>query len=165
MQSRAPVDLESLAKQLDALARDVAYLAERQRERDALLDEMSPDTRAAFARELARVGRRILVSYTLEDVRAFGDGITSILDTLRDLTQPTVLTIIDEASRTLQHADAVKPVGVVGVVRAAGEADVQKGLAVLLDVLRHVGRAAKAVASFRAADSPSSRDVNGSMLG
>lgn len=165
MQSQqAPADLDALTKRLDALARDVEWLVERQRRQDELFDEITPSARRAFARELARIGGRIVASYSLEDVRALGDGITTILDTLRDLTQPTVLTIIDEASRTLQRADGVEPLGVRGMLHAARSEDVQKGFAVVIDVLRHVGRAARAVANFRAADSPSSRGPSRTML-
>lgn len=85
---------------------------------------------------------RVVTAYDADELRRFGDSIVAILDTVRALTQPEVLAIASEASAALQHADDTKPVGLGGMMRASRDEDVQRGMAVLLDVLRHVGRAA-----------------------
>lgn len=86
---------------------------------------------------------RVVGAYDADELRRFGDSIVAILDTVRALTQPEILAIAGEASAALSHADDAKPVGLGGMVRASREEDVQRGMAVLLDVLRHVGRAAE----------------------
>jgi dissimilatory sulfite reductase related protein len=47
-------------------------------------------------------------------------------------------------AEALQQAQAAKPIGLMGVARAARDPEVQKGLAVVIELLRHVGRAANA---------------------
>lgn len=171
----ARFDEATVQARLDALTRDVAYLVERQRKQEELFAEMTPilrevmasatgkldalekDGSIEFVQELGNVARQVMRSYTPDDVRAFGDAVTSILDTVRDWTQPSVLAIADQASRALQRADEVEPLGIVGMVRATKSDDVQKGMAVMLDVVAHLGRAAAAVAKVRATDAPAER--------
>ena len=52
-----------------------------------------------------------------------------------------LLAIANEATAALSRADALPPLGMAGMLRASREADVQKGIAVVLELLRHVGRA------------------------
>jgi TusE/DsrC/DsvC family sulfur relay protein len=163
----ANVASEPVGRRLDALAEQLAWLVERQHRQEELFAEMTPIVREViatattrldemekrgwfgFGRELARVGERILDHYTAEDVRALGDAVVTILDTVRALTRPEVLAIIGEASQGLRHADEVEPLGLVGMVRASRHDEVQKGMAVLMDLLRHVGRAASVTSTER----------------
>lgn len=149
---------------LDALQADLSYLVERQRKRDELFAEMTPilkevmgdaQTRLdkldrggyfAFLRELVQVAERIVQGFNPEDVRQLGDAIVGILQTVRAMTQPEVLAVVGEASAVLQSADQVEPLGILGMVRATRNDDVQKGMAVMMDLMRHVGRAAQLVA-------------------
>jgi uncharacterized protein YjgD (DUF1641 family) len=67
-----------------------------------------------------------------------------ILETVRALTQPEVL----RRSPTRRPAcsatpTTTEPIGHLGMVRATRDVDVQKGMAVMMDVMRHVGRAAR----------------------
>jgi tRNA 2-thiouridine synthesizing protein E len=164
----ATVDTTVLAARLDALGEQIAWLVERQRRQEELFAEMTPVAREvmrtasarlddlekrgwfAFGRELAAVAERVLDHYGAEDVRQLGDAVVSILDTVRALTQPEVLAVVGEAADGLKHTDDVEPIGLVGMVRASRHAEVQKGMAVLMDLLRHVGRAAKAMEARQA---------------
>jgi len=161
-----------LAARLDALTAQVAYLVERQKKQEELFAEMTPilkevmataTTRLdelekkgyfAFGKEALAVGARVVESYSADDVRKLGDAIVGILDTVRAFTQPEVLSIAEQAGTVLQKADQAEPVGNLGVVRASRSDDVQKGMAVLLDVLRHVGRAAQVIADQRRSSEP-----------
>jgi tRNA 2-thiouridine synthesizing protein E len=148
---------------LDAMAGELAALRERQRSQEALVDAVMPIVKEMmqsavapldaldkqgvfrFGRELLRVGERVVKGYGPEDVRAFGDAVVGILDTVRTLTQPEVLALASDAGRVIQHAEDVAPVGLIGMMRAARGDDVQRGMAIMLEVVRHVGRAAEAV--------------------
>ncbi len=161
--------LAALHAKMDALSADVAYLAKRQRATEELFAEMTPilkevmsttTTRLddlekrgyfAFGRELVRVGERIVEGFKPDDVRQLGDAVVGILETVRALTQPEVLAVAGEASEVLQHADQTEPLGLLGMVRATRDDDVQKGMAVMMEVMRHVGRAAQLVADKRQA--------------
>jgi tRNA 2-thiouridine synthesizing protein E len=144
-------DLTPVLERLDALATQVSYLAERQRAQEELIAEMMPIAREAmataiarldvldkegyfaFASELAGVARRVIEGFSPGDVRQLGDSIVGILETVRAVTQPDVLD--------------VKPIGMLGVARATRKEDVRKGLAVMLEMLRRVGKRAEATAA------------------
>lgn len=158
---------EALARRLDAIEEQLAYLVKRQKKQEELFAEMTPIGREvleavteqfaeleqegaiAFAKELLAVTRKVVQHYGPEDVRQFGGAVVKILDTVRALTQPEVLAIADQASSVLQNADQAEPIGIMGMVRASRNEDVQKGMAVMMEVLRHVGRGAKAIAEQR----------------
>jgi tRNA 2-thiouridine synthesizing protein E len=166
---------DPVAVRLDELATQVAYLVERQRKTEELFAEMTPILREVMAtattrlddlekrgwfavgREAAAAGARILDHYGVDDVRALGDAVIVILDTVRALTQPSVLGVVREAAQALEHLDRAKPIGLVGAMRASRKPDVQKGLAVLMDVVGAVGRAAGARGQARA-DQPDKDD-------
>lgn len=148
---------------LAAIEAQLAYLVERQKKTEELFAEMTPIARAAmatttakldaldkkgyfaFARELARVGERVLEGFAPEDVRRLGDAVVGILQTVRAVTQPNVLHVADEAAVALEKADTAEPIGIFGAMRATHDDDVRKGIAVTMELMRHLGRAARAV--------------------
>jgi tRNA 2-thiouridine synthesizing protein E len=161
--------LASVQARLDEVAAQIAYLAERQQKSEELFAEMTPILRAvmatattrldaiekrgyfAFGRELVSVGERVLDGFTPADVHQLGDAVVSILETVRAMTQPEVLEIAAEASQAIQHVGETEPLGLLGMVRATRDDDVQKGMAVLMDLMKHVGRAAALIADKRSA--------------
>lgn len=156
--------LDDIAARLDALSAQMNYLVERQQRREELIAEFTPILREVmatatthlqamdqqgwftFSRALWGVLERVVEGYSAKDVEQLGGAIVSILDTVRALTQPQVLAVLSQSSEVLQHADAAEPIGLVGMVRASRNEDVQKGMAVLMDLLRHVGQAARVMA-------------------
>lgn len=84
---------------------------------------------------------RVVGAYDGDELQRFSDAVVSILDTVRNLTQPEILAIANEASAALSGADALPPIGMAGMLRASRDGEVQKGMAVVLELLRHVGRA------------------------
>lgn len=164
-----PDDLASLHARLDVLTAQVGLLVERQRKTEEFLDEMSPILKAAvssaaarldglekkgyfaFGRELVGVGERVVEGFSPDDVRQLGGAVVSILETVRALTQPEVLRVAADASVVLQNAETAEPVGILGMVRATSDRDVQRGMAVMLELMRHVGRAAAIVKEKREA--------------
>jgi tRNA 2-thiouridine synthesizing protein E len=166
--------LTALHARLDVLTEQMAYLVERQRKNEELFEEMAPILKAVmssatarldamekkgyfeFARETIGIAERIMEGFGPDDVRQLGRAVVSILETVRELTQPEVLKVAAEASAVLQNADEAQPIGIVGMVRATGDHDVQKGMSVMVEVLRNVGRAATVARDKRAA-SPAGR--------
>lgn len=172
-----PHDYNALASQLDTLTTQMNWLIERQKKQEELLSEMTPILRAmmdtaterldtlekqgyfAFGREMIRVGERIIEGFSPEDVQQLGEAIVRILQTVRALTQPEVLSIAGEASRVLQNAHQAEPLGLVGMVKATRDDNVQRGMAVMLELMRHVGRATQAVEAQRKATPAAQRRV------
>ncbi len=160
----------TMTERLAEIDAKLAYLTERQKKTEELITEMTPVLREVmnvatarldeidkkgyfdFGREIVKIGDRVVTSFTPDDVRAFGDAVVGILETVRALTQPKVLEIASSASEALEQADKAEPIGLLGMVKATRDDDVQKGMAVMMEVMRHVGRAVVAVREQRAAD-------------
>ncbi len=154
-------NLSVLEGKMDTLIQAVEGLTERQRRQEELLTEAAPIAREMmsaaiteleewrqrgvfeFASGLGGIASRVVQHYTPQDVEELGGAIVSILDTVRNMTQPGVLAVINEAGDAIEASDELPPVGILGLARASGDQEVQKGMAVLLEVLRHVGRAAR----------------------
>lgn len=153
--------LAELADQVAELNRNMGYLAQKQRERDELMAEMQPIMKAmmgtaterfgaleergyfTFGREALRVADRVVQNYDEADVKALGDNIVRIMETVRAFTQPQMLEIANQATEAIDKADELEPTGVFGMVRATRDEDVQRGMAVFLAVLRAVGAGVK----------------------
>lgn len=156
-------DLSPILQRLDALAAQVGYIADRQRRQEELLADLTPIAKGMlaeattrldaaerkgyfrFGQELIRVAERIVEGFSPDDVHQLGDAIVGILDTLRTLTQPEMLAVVGDAADAVQHPEAVKPMGMFGMVRATRDDDVQKGMALMVEVMRRVGKGVSAV--------------------
>jgi TusE/DsrC/DsvC family sulfur relay protein len=153
-------ELAMLANKVDQLTTQVAYLVERQKKTEELFAELTPILREvmgtatselgklegkgyfAFGRELMGVADRVVTGFSPDDVQKLGEAVVGILKTVRSLTQPEVLRVMGETSEVLQRADETEPLGLLGMVRATRDVDVQKGMAVMMEVMRNVGKAA-----------------------
>jgi TusE/DsrC/DsvC family sulfur relay protein len=161
--------LAALHARLDRLSADVAHLVDRQRKLDELIEDFTPiakgmvssasgrlesyERRGYFekAKEALGIVERIADGFTPEDVRKLGGAVVGILETVRELTQPEVLAVASEAAGVLQNAGEAPPIGIVGMVRATSDQEVQKGMSVLVEVMKRLGRAATVVRDKRAA--------------
>lgn len=157
-------DLTPILERLDRMNAGLAYVVERQRAQEELLGELVPIGREAlttaigrldaldqkgyfrFATELAGVAQQVIEGFSPDDVRQLGDAIVKILGAVRALTQPEVLQVAVDATQALGDADQVKPMGIFGMVRATRNDDVQKGMALMVEVLRRIGHGVNALA-------------------
>ena len=167
-----PIDLGTLQASIDALDAKVDTLVANQRRLEELTREAEPILRSMmdvgiqklalveqagwfdFGREAVGVLQRVVESYSAEDVAQLGDNVVHILDTVRNLTQPGVLDVADEATEVLQHSDDVAPVGMVGLMRATRDEEVQRGIGIAVEVLRHLGRRQDGAPARRTPDAP-----------
>lgn len=151
----------AIEQKLEALSAQVSTLVEHQRRRDELFFEFAPilkEMMAAATDELDELDRRgyfkfgremlnaldnVVQGYSAGDVAALAASIVGILDTVRALTQPHVLKVVAQAGEVVERGDSARPVGLLGSVRATREEDVQRGIAVMLDVLRALGKGAE----------------------
>ncbi len=150
-----------LNAKVDALTEQVALLVAAERRRSELFEDFTPIMRQAlgalsselggleergyfaFGKGLLNVLDRIVSGYTPEDIEELGRNVVTILDTLRALTQPEVMALAAEVSGAVEDADKMAPVGVVGMAKAARDADAQQGMAVLVEALRRLGKGVK----------------------
>ncbi|MEZ4432914.1 MAG: TusE/DsrC/DsvC family sulfur relay protein [bacterium] len=92
-----------------------------------------------FARELGRAVDGVVRAYAEEDMARFADAAVHIADTVRTLTQPEVLDLID-ATGEAAHGGG-EPLSMWGALRATRDPEIQQGLALVFALLRGLGRA------------------------
>lgn len=159
--TEAEARLARLESQLDRVLHHLEAMEQRQRRLDDLVEVGIPIARQAtgvvgghlqalddqgyvsLATAMKGGMDRVLSSYTAEDFELLAQNLVGILDVVRSLTQPEVLAIADEAAQAIRDAGSAKPVGMMAALRASSEEDVQRGMAVALQILRQVGHAAK----------------------
>lgn len=165
MDTSTQIRLTNIESKLETITNQLNGIVQRQKKTDDLFAESTPILREAmrvatheldaldkrgyfaFGRELVSVGQRIVEGFDPEDVRQLGDAVVSILETVRAMTRPEVLEIAGRASAALQDVDKVEPIGLLGMVRATRDDEVQRGMAVMMDLMRHVGKAAEVMAA------------------
>lgn len=161
MQSELNTTLLALSAEVQSLRQEVSELRRAGRKSAELFDEVGPigkevmagaietlDTLQskgyfAFGSELVGVLDRVVLSYSPDDVRQLGDNVVTILDTVRSLTQPEVLAFAQRAGDAMQGDDRKGPVGMWEMLKASRDRDVQHGVALLIGVVRQVGRTAR----------------------
>lgn len=93
-----------------------------------------------FLNGLKPITDNIVGHYSQQELAYFANSVGMILDTARSLTQPDVLTLVNNISHTLRTADRVKPIGIWGLMKATSDKDVSKGLAIVMELLKQLGQ-------------------------
>ena len=104
------------------------------------LDELERRGAFAFTRELGRIGERVMDSFTPEDVERLGDNIVHILNTLKSATQPDLLDLVNDTLDVIRQGHPIRPMGLVGLLKATREPDVRLGLGVVMEILRVIAK-------------------------
>jgi len=89
---------------------------------------------------------RIAAHYSQADIDQLSDNIVQILDTVKNLTQPDLLNLANNAASVIHEQEQHPPprVSLWGMLRAMGEPEVQQGVGALLEILRGVARTQQA---------------------
>ena len=141
--------LAAIEEKVDSLARSVEALAELTSELSALGGDafMAATERLAeadrrgyfdFAKAAAGVADRVVTSYDVDDVKALGDNVVLILDTVKEMTQPEIMGMLQRTMQTVGEADP-EPIGLIGLAKATREPEVKQGLGRLVALLRSLG--------------------------
>jgi uncharacterized protein YjgD (DUF1641 family) len=127
--------LTELLTEVNALTRPAMDLAMR---RFAEYDQRGY---FAFAQESAGILDHIVSSFSPEDVRALGDNIVTILQTVREMTQPELMNLVRRTAETAQEADLgfSDAPSTLALVRQMRDPEVRRGLARVMAMLRTVG--------------------------
>jgi uncharacterized protein YjgD (DUF1641 family) len=118
---------------------DEATLLGKQVFRNAVetLDTMERDGYFKFARGGWYVLDRIVAEFSEEDLHVLGDNIVNILNIVRSLTQPEILTLANNALDSLQvdtHENG-KPPSTIALVRQLSDPKVRIGLSKMLKLV------------------------------
>jgi uncharacterized protein YjgD (DUF1641 family) len=104
------------------------------------LQEMESKGYFAFARSGAGIVDRIVTTYTEDDVEALGDNIVLILDTVKEMTQPEVMTMLRRTLHTVGEAEeSPEPPSMFALLKEMRDPQTRRGLARVLTMLRSVG--------------------------
>jgi len=130
--SRQLESLHDLREDLVPIAHEGLMIAYRK------LNALEQEGVIDFLRESSAVLRTIATTFSRQDVKALGDNVVHILETVRNLTQPEVLELADKTSKALRDVPA-EPLGRIGLVRSLRDPEVRRGLTMFLGVLRELG--------------------------
>jgi len=101
------------------------------------LDRLEREGYFGFARAGWEIMERIVAEFSEEDVHALGDNIVTILTTVRNMTQPEIMALANNAVGALQDETLeVKPVSTFGLLRELSKPETRIGMARLLNLVK-----------------------------
>ena len=148
--------LDHMAAQLDELTAEVRRQRTQKAVLTELLEEVSHLSGPAmasltermqeaeergyldFARSSLGVVDRIMTNFDEDDVTALGDNVVLILQTVKEMTQPEVMTMLQRTAHVVNEPGTAptEPPSLFALLREMRDPEVRLGLARLLGVLR-----------------------------
>lgn len=103
------------------------------------LDEFDRKGYFRFMKELGRVADNVVTSFTAEDVKNLGDNIVAILNTVKSVTQPTMLNAVNNALNVYQELDmeVEEDVTLLALLREMNTPEARRGLAFAIRFLKN----------------------------
>jgi uncharacterized protein YjgD (DUF1641 family) len=131
---------QTLSDPWSELAEDMAPVArEAMTSLTEILAEAERRGYFGFARSGMGVVDKVVTSFSEEDVRALGDNIVLILETIRQMTQPEVMQMLRRTVDVVGEAEPVEPPSLFALLKELREPRVRRGLARVISMLRSVG--------------------------
>ena len=101
------------------------------------LDRLEREGYFTFMRESWGIVERIVHEFNEEDVRALGDNVVAILKTVRNMTQPEILTLANQAISAVQPSGAEEEeVSTLSLLRELKDPKVRQGMSRMLNLLK-----------------------------
>ena len=102
------------------------------------LDEFDRKGYFAFMKELGNVADNIVTSFSAEDVKMLGENVVSILNTVKNLTQPEMLQAVNNALSVYKNLDieVEKEVSLISLVKELRTPEMKRGLAFAVQFLK-----------------------------
>ncbi len=97
-----------------------------------------------FARASARVADRVVSNFDESDIDQLGDNVVTILETVREITQPEMLALLGrmvdavQAERVAIEQESAEPPSLWALARQVRDPDVRRGMGRALHTLRAV---------------------------
>ena len=131
--------LESTTDLADDAGRILQLAGKDITEKIAELDSMGYIT---FIKELGTVSQRVVEHFTVEDIRALGDNVVNILETVKRITQPDMLQAVNNAIvifKSVETSD-VPEMGLFRMMRELNSPEAKRGLGFLVTFLKNFGK-------------------------
>ena len=105
-----------------------------------ILSDLEAKGYFAFARGGKRIVDNVVTSFTEEDVQHLGDNIVLILNTVKDMTQPEIMSFVRN-TLLVAEKEIEKPVDIStrGLLRQMQDPAVRRGLALTMRVMHVIG--------------------------
>ncbi len=96
-----------------------------------------------FFKESLKIIDNIITHFTVEDVRLLADNIVTILETVKNLTQPEMLDAINNGVVVYQSLDVndIPPYSLWKAMRAMNSREMRKGLGFMITFLKNIAAA------------------------
>ncbi len=115
--------------------------------KDALykMDEFDRKGYFEFFTELTRVLDNVVDHFSVEDVRLLAENVVTILETVKDLTQPDMLKAINNAVQVYRHIDleGVDEVSVFKAMKEMNSPEVKRGIGFLMAFIKNIAHASE----------------------
>lgn len=104
----------------------------------AKLDELDRKGYFEFMKELGKILDNIVTSFTVDDVKNLGDNVVTILNTVKNLTQPDMLQAINNAVSVYKKLDieVIEKVSLFTLLKELNEPETKKGIAFAIRFLK-----------------------------
>ena len=103
------------------------------------LDRFEREGYFDFARESWNIVERIVAEFSQEDVQALGDNIVTILTTVKNLTQPEIMSMTNKTLQAVQEQPVTEEdISVWALMRDLSDPQVRRGLAKVLNIVKAV---------------------------
>jgi len=95
-----------------------------------------------FFKELANVMDNVISSYPHEDVRALADNVVTILDTVKNITQPDMLNAINNAVSIFKNLDTdnIQEYSLWKVFRDMNTPEMKRGLGFVMTFMKNLSK-------------------------
>ncbi len=154
------VELEDMLRLMKRLMRNTRNLEQMLDQMESLMElgrDVSPLTQQAFLTVMARLEEmerkgyfsfmqeglaildRVVEEYSEEDVRQLGENIVLILNTVKEMTQPEIMRMLQDTAVAIRDDEYTdKNVSMFSILRQLNDPEVKRGLAKTLNVLKTV---------------------------
>lgn len=106
----------------------------------AKLDEFDRKGYFEFMKELGKVSDRVVTSFNVEDIKSLGDNVVTILNTVKNLTQPDMLHTINNAINVYKKLDieVTEKVTFLSLLKELNDPETKKGLTFAIRFLKNL---------------------------
>ena len=101
------------------------------------LDQMERDGYFGFAREGWGILERVVTEFSDEDVKALGENVVTILTTVRNMTQPEIMAMANNAVGAIQEVPPeTKTPSMLSLLRELSNPKTRRGMARMINLLQ-----------------------------
>lgn len=143
--ARAVPTMEALLRQLESLSKlgdEIVPLATpAMASLTSALQGLEDKGYFTFAKGGADIVEKVVTSFTEDDIEALGDNVVLILNTVKEMTQPEVMTLLQRTALTAQDVDDefVEAPSTFALLRQMRDPQTRRGLGRVMTMLRTIG--------------------------